>query len=691
MTDDLIIRTPNGDFDLFGNEDIVQTISIFNLEDITSRSGEYTNLIKFPLTNNNRRIIEYADYMTSINTLPYRKVNAQIIVKGLVIKNGFIAIPEVSDVISGRFFSGNTVFYDLIKSVYLSDLTGWSAYDHVWNLTNAVASSANTSGYTYPVMDYNGQTLSGDVVDIRKILPATYAHTAIEIMVAHFGYTYVEDFGTTSYNRPIIPYVNKNPVYPASYLLLNSMDASKSIDTGFSDSVTMNYSTLNHQQYYIPLGSIPGGGNVYRRAKFDIFAAGTGTYWDSSSDQYNVHAPGVYTYNVNIQASATYNFVGVTAGDLKNDTGAPGPKMYGTDVEIILYKVNSNSVYQIQSGLNSTGISWSGSEYMGAGDFFYIEYRQYGTVNYAVEQTAWDYAPYDRTFYVDLFTDILDTSTFVVELDPSLSFGNPIVYSSILPRIKCSDLIKDIAIRFGIILSIDDDNKTVTATNVDVIKSNMPIALDLSDKLDETTQPIQQFSLSTYAQRNNFKHAEDKSVVDVPDGTDYTLLIDNTSLEVEKDLYVSPFAASENVEFNSIITTKINLYNTTTGKFDKDVKPRICFREQVTGLFKFTDGTTTSGYINTNRIWFIDYNEPDKCMGFGTSLIPQNSQTIIDILQNLRLAKVNLDLNIIDVKNINCLIPIKLSQYNSYFIISSINQFNYTKSGLTEVDLIKLN
>jgi len=80
MMDDLIIRTPNGDFDLFGNEDIVQTSGIFNLADITIRTGEYTNVINFPLTNNNRRIIEYADFMPSINTLPYKKVETQIIV-----------------------------------------------------------------------------------------------------------------------------------------------------------------------------------------------------------------------------------------------------------------------------------------------------------------------------------------------------------------------------------------------------------------------------------------------------------------------------------------------------------------------------------------------------------------------------------------------------------------------------------
>ena len=212
MAEGLVIRTPNGDFDLFGNEDIVQTSGIFNLSDITIRTGEYTNLISFPITNNNLQILEYADFMTSLNTLPYKKVSAQIIVDGLVIKNGFIAIPEIKDTIQGRFYSGNTVFYDLIKNLNLGDLD-WSAYDHIWNYTNATASSVNTSGYVYPVMDYGGQNLSGDIVDVRKILPATFCRTILDLIISQTGYTAVEDFygNDFSFKKTLLPFSRKNP------------------------------------------------------------------------------------------------------------------------------------------------------------------------------------------------------------------------------------------------------------------------------------------------------------------------------------------------------------------------------------------------------------------------------------------------------------------------------------------------
>ena len=69
---DLILRTTKGDFDLFGSESIVQTLGIFSFEDITARSGEYTPVFNLPLTNNNRKLIEYADFIPSVNTAPYK-------------------------------------------------------------------------------------------------------------------------------------------------------------------------------------------------------------------------------------------------------------------------------------------------------------------------------------------------------------------------------------------------------------------------------------------------------------------------------------------------------------------------------------------------------------------------------------------------------------------------------------------
>ena len=63
-------------------------------------------------------------------------------------------------------------------------------------------------------------------------------------------------------------------------------------------------------------------------------------------------------------------------------------------------------------------------------------------------------------------------------------------------------------------------------------------------------------------QKNSISHKDDKSITAKPAGSDYVLSINNENLEPEKDLYTSPFAASEMVRRLSIIDMiSINLYD----------------------------------------------------------------------------------------------------------------------------------
>lgn len=710
MIDDLIIRTPNGDFDLFGIEDIVQTSGIFNLSDITIRTGEYTNEINFPLTSNNRRIIEYADYMPSINTLPYKKVQAQIIVSGLVIKNGFIAIPEISDTIKGRFYSGNTVFYDLIKSLYLGDLD-WSAYDHVWNLANAIAASAATSGYVYPVMDYGGQNLSSDTVDIRKILPATYTKTILQLMVTQLGYTYVEDFDTSDFYKSLLPYSSKNPQVSSAILLLNSVDVGNTNNYNppvntfntdivpgvvdfFTDVLIIHGTSTTSNLIYIPneynIINTPGSSTNFNLLTKKFTSQYSGIYdYDFKCELANyeymnfVFSQNVLSYNISFSTNLlVFKTSGGVTTLVNSLISAQYDDGFGNHIYVVTTGVYPSIPNVPQTFINDT---ISGSVSLNVGDtltcvtriIFYCTLTGSTTSRYQVTGT------FNPT--------VKDTSYLKINLQPQLVFGGLITYSSMLPKLKCSEFLRDISVRFGLIIKVDDDNKIITATNINTISENIPNHIDWTDLLDETEFPTQIFSLDDYAQNNNFKHAEDKSILSTPVGTDYDMVINNANLESVKTLYQSPFSASENVDFNGTLTTKINLYDVNTNNFDNDIKPRICFKKIVPGLFKFTDGTTTTGFLSTTIIWFIDNSMPDQSMGFGTSLVPKNSKTLIDILQNIRLVKANFNLNIIDIKNLDPLIPVYINQFQSYFIVSQINQFNYNRPRLTELELIKLN
>jgi len=712
---DLILRTDNGDFDLFGNEDIVQTLGIFSFEDITSRSGEYTNVFNLPLTNNNRKLIEYADFIPSINTAPYKKIGLVLIVGGIEFKNGFLVIESISDVIKARFFSGNSNFYELLKSVYLTDLD-WSDLDHTWNYTNAVASAANTGGYIYPVMDFGGQNLASDTVDVRKILPATFAKTAFNKIFQHTGYAVVTNFNDDDLKKAVLPYSKKNPTVSSEIQLLNQVDLGLSTNVAASVySTLLPYKTVLYNNTFIPQifstvsdGIIVNPGSqqgyylneVTMNVDYDtINTAGSSTNYDLLTRRFTAGYSGTYDYNYVLNLvdydymnfSFNYNIANFTAN---------------TSTVFNVYRVTPTSTTLINSVISNTGYlittaigsypaipaitqtfltdTIAGSVYLDSGDelIFKVSVKFNIRCGVVVNKT---------TASVTFNPVIVNTSKLEIDLKPELVFGSVITYSSILPKIKCNDFLKDICIRFGLILNINEDTKEVIVDKIDKLIENIPNSINWTNKLDESNLPDQSFKFDNYAQNNLFKHKEDNSILKINPDSDYNLTISNANLELSKDFYTSPFSQSENVDFNGVTTTYINLYDTNTSKFDNDVNYRICFVEPVFGMFRFTDGTSTSGYITTNRVYFIDYTLPDLSMGFGVNLIQKNSQSLVSTLQNIRIVKANFNININDIKSIDWLTPVYIEQFQSYFFITSINQFNYTNPDLTEVELIKLN
>lgn len=704
---DLELRTDNGTLDLFGDESIVQTLSIFNLDDISSRYGEYSNVFKLPLTNNNIRLIEYANIITTINTTPYQKIACNIYVKGSFFKNGFIEIENISDIIEARFYSGNSNFYNLLKQISLQDLD-WSDLDHVWNYTNAYNSCINSYDYFYPVMDYNGQTLAGDILDIRKVLPATRVGGILTRLFTYLNYNYVTTHSTASIDKMCIPYSQKNPTISAATLLYNSVDVQNANNYTLNDQINATF------RYFFP--SYPSDPASYGTSTtsdllFDqVVTAGSSSNYSLSLQKYTAQYSGTYNYDclaplVSYDTTDYSFYPPIGSYDIQTKTYIVCFKTGSNGIKYALSSVlcatgqkthpvaTGDQIYTV-SGLTITPITdtLTGNVVLQAGDILEFELRTNIYIGDIRPNTAGGVYYTDYTnVQVNISSEIQSISTLTIDLDSELVFGGLITYSSLLPNIKCSDFIKDLCVREGLILSVDEDTKTVTSTKIDNVLDNIQNSIDWSDKLDESELPNIKFKIDKYAQNNWFKHAEDKTNFNLPPGCDFNLIINNQNLELEKTIYTSPFAATETRVFNGENVAYISLYNVTDSKFGYDVKYRILYYDTLVSLFKVTDGTTTSGYINTKKAYFIDDANLEFAMGLTNNLMPNNSQTIIDILQDLKLLKLNINLNTNDIKNINFLYPIYIRQLQSYFFISSVNQFNYTNKDLTEVELIKLN
>ena len=237
---------------------------------------------------------------------------------------------------------------------------------------------------------------------------------------------------------------------------------------------------------------------------------------------------------------------------------------------------------------------------------------------------------------------------------------------------------------------IDEATKTVTLIQFDDIKNNITNAVDWTDKVDKTNEKQIRFALNDYAQKNNISHKDDKSITAKPAGSDYVLSINNENLEPEKDLYTSPFAASEMVRRLSIIDMiSINLYDATENTFSLDVEPRKCYSDKINTSISYTDGTSTVT-VSTNIpiTWFVSSDKSFNA-GFGNNEINRNSSNLISILQGLKIVNMDIRLDLLDILNLNYMYPIKID--DSFFILSIINQFCYTSKESTEVELIKIN
>lgn len=696
---ELILRTEFGDFDLFGSEDIVQTSAIFNLENITARYGEYSNEFNLPLTTNNQRIIRHANFITSVNTLPYERVEANIVIDGLNWKNGYIEITSIQETIKCKFFTGNTVFYDKIKSKFLTDLD-WSDFNHDWNYTNAVASSNSTEGFIYPVIDYNG-SITGDTVDVRKILPATYCKETLNRIASDAGYSIEYNFDTSDLDVALLPFSKKNPGLEAALILANSVDVSATND--YQALFDIRQFGLGFNQYFFQSAPLVPGSNVYGMKFNAIDTPGSSGNFNFTTQKFTTTVAGTYDYTSEIEFSL-YDYIQFTfnleigfiyyvntltrAHAIKNGVEVGVFDLATGLLENQAYPTGTTVIPPIPQTINATSIT--GSVYLDAGDTFEVVLSY--DFNGRILPKDSNPPPLILTASINPVISVLGVgNTLDLSLQNALSFGNLITYSSVLPKIKCSDFLRDQCVRFGLIVSVDEERKIVSLNKLEDVSDNIDNPYDWSDKLDETNLPEVKFKYSSYGQSNNLLHAIDKTVTSIPDGTNYVLTINNENLDPVKDLYTSPFAPSEIRTYNGHQVAYIPIYNVTTGKFDTDIVPRICFSEMLTGEFKFTDGTSTSGFIDAARVWFIDQNLPDLSMGFGVNLINKNSKTLVNSLQSLKLVKANFNLSLIDLFRIDYFRPVYVSQFQAYFFISSINQFNYTNPGLTEVELIKLN
>jgi hypothetical protein len=217
--------------------DLVQDISTeftYTIDDITdfgSKNTSYSKTISITGTATNNKIFGFIFDLGNANdtddNLPNvnynfnasKQANCKIFIDKIQIFKGTLRILEI--VIDDKTIEYQcSVFGELggfitaLGNKRLSDLD-FSAYDHVYDVTNIKASwdSIAGSGYFYPLIDYGNVSTDKVNFQVKSFRPALYVAEYLEKIFAGTDYTYTLDLLSGDqelFNRLIIPHNQKS-------------------------------------------------------------------------------------------------------------------------------------------------------------------------------------------------------------------------------------------------------------------------------------------------------------------------------------------------------------------------------------------------------------------------------------------------------------------------------------------------
>lgn len=255
--------------------------------------------------------------------------------------------------------------------------------------------------------------------------------------------------------------------------------------------------------------------------------------------------------------------------------------------------------------------------------------------------------------------------TGTVTITPAVTYfkaGALYPYNDNLPDIKLTDLIKAIKTMYGLYVKVEGNG--IKFEKYDSIY-DIEDAEDWSDRLVYAVTGKCDIDFHTeLAQRNTFTYKNDDVTNPANDGV---ILIDDMSLDEEKEAYKSVFEASENVLKSGQKVARIPIYSyDEDGNVEyNDVNPRILRRK---------------GQIPNNVLCsFEDMSWP--------YLISQHYQSYINMMTDVKYVTVDMIITPIQLKELDMYKPIYLKQYGCYFAITEIKTGD---NNICSVKLIKL-
>lgn len=200
------------------------TFELDNVKDFSTRSTTWSKTVVLPGTATNNKLFGHIFQIGQSNAWDATGINvgynfnasksADIILfqDHLQTFKGVLRLLQIN-IDKGKIEYEVGLFGELallnvsLASAFIDDLD-FSAYNHVFNTTNILASwdNAGGSGYYYPLIDYGQTSVDKHSWDVRTFRPAFYVKQYIDKMFTAAGFRYSSDlFNTTRFKKLIIP------------------------------------------------------------------------------------------------------------------------------------------------------------------------------------------------------------------------------------------------------------------------------------------------------------------------------------------------------------------------------------------------------------------------------------------------------------------------------------------------------
>jgi hypothetical protein len=263
--------------------------------------------------------------------------------------------------------------------------------------------------------------------------------------------------------------------------------------------------------------------------------------------------------------------------------------------------------------------------------------------------------------------------------------GDKINIADTLPNIKIKDLYLFEAVRKSALIIADNRAKTLQFVTLDSIKAKWPIAKDWTDKVDFTAKPKREYRLGDFAQQNDVRWKDgtedDPAFRANPDLGNYILSINDGALELEKEMYTAPFAATVEADsFTDNFHARVLRYSGCGIAYDApDINPEPRAMPLVSRTSNLVQITSGGGTV-TNQIM----GEPET----WAEIAEANWTAFESMLDKMKLVNYMVRLSAIDIQELDVTVPVKVR--DDYFMIREVEQWPANKVGLTKVKLIRL-